>query len=62
MNSKSNYPSKEGTKILIANSAKDFPAQILLPPKKGMKVIGCLFLPSGVKNKGDLGSNLSGIH
>jgi len=30
-------------------SAKVFPKHILFPPKKGIKLMGCLFVPLGVK-------------
>ena len=47
---------------LIAVSAKVLPTQIRLPPKKGAKLRGCLHLPSGVNDKGDLVSNRSGMN
>ena len=42
------------------NSASVLPMQILLPPKNGQKEKGFLILPSGVRNIGELGLNLSG--
>ena len=43
------------------NSAKVLPKQMRLPPKKGQKANELLGLPSGLKNNGDFGSNLSGL-
>ena len=35
--------------ILEETSENVLPKQIRFPPKKGMKLMGCLFLPEGVK-------------
>jgi hypothetical protein len=45
----------------VINSAKVFPKQMRLPPKKGQKANELRGLPSGLKNNGDFGSNLSGL-
>jgi len=52
---------KLATTYLPISSANVLPTHILFPPKNGPKLIGCLFFPAGVRKKGLLGSNLSGI-
>ena len=59
---KSSIPNSEGPITLLIISAKVLPKQIRLPPKKGAKLIGWRFLPSGVRKNGLLGSNLSGMN
>jgi hypothetical protein len=37
-----------GMTAFVTVSANDFPMQILLPPKNGEKLYGCLLVPLGV--------------
>ena len=49
-----------GSVKFVMNSARVLPRQIRLPPKNGQNANELLVVPSGLKNIGDLGSNLSG--
>jgi len=53
---------KVATTNFAISSAKVFPTQILLPPKNGPKLMGCLFFPEGVKYIACEGLNLSGMN
>jgi hypothetical protein len=48
--------------LLAIFSANVLPKHILMPPRKGTKLMGCLLFPEGVKKYLLSGSNLSGIN